>query len=66
MTRSATTKTDAQLELTLRRDASRCEAIYFNHAKNAPQRIRAADRLAVNEFNGMASVQLVLEHLETA
>ena len=57
---------DAHLKLTLRRDASRYEAIYFNHAETAPQRIRAAYRLAVNEFNGMASVQLVLEHLEPA
>ena len=57
---------DAHLKLTLRRDASRFEAIYFNHAETAPQRICAAYRLAVNEFNGMASVQLVLEHLEPA
>ncbi|MGB7989628.1 MAG: single-stranded-DNA-specific exonuclease RecJ [Candidatus Methylophosphatis roskildensis] len=57
---------DAHLKLTLRRDASRFEAIYFNHAESAPPRIHAAYRLAVNEFNGMASVQLVLEHLEPA
>ena len=56
----------AHLKLTLRRDASRFEAIYFNHADAAPPRIRAAYRLAVNEFNGVASVQLVLEHLEPA
>ena len=57
---------DAHLKLTLRRDASRFEAIYFNHADAAPPRIHAAYRLAVNEFNGVASVQLVLEHLEPA
>ena len=57
---------DAHLKLTLRRDASRFEAICFNHAESAPPRIRAAYRLAVNEFKGMASVQLVLEHIGPA
>jgi hypothetical protein len=31
-----------------------------------PSKVRIAYLLAVNEFNGMASVQLVLEHIEPA
>ncbi len=55
---------DRHLKLTLRKGAARFEAIHFNHADTAPDTVRAAYRLAVNEFNGLASVQLVLEHLE--
>ena len=57
---------DRHLKLTLRRGAARFDAIQFNFAEGAPPSVRAAYRLAVNEFNGLASVQLVLEHFEPA
>jgi single-stranded-DNA-specific exonuclease len=55
---------DRHLKLTLRKGAARFEAIQFNFAESVPAEVRAAYRLAVNEFNGLASVQLVLEHIE--
>jgi single-stranded-DNA-specific exonuclease len=55
---------DKHLKLSLSKNGVRFDAIQFNFAESAPGRIRAAYRLAVNEYNGVASVQLVLEHLE--
>ncbi|MFA6310679.1 MAG: single-stranded-DNA-specific exonuclease RecJ [Sterolibacterium sp.] len=57
---------DKHLKLSLSKNGVRFEAIQFNFAESAPQRVRVAYRLAVNEYNGVASVQLVLEHLEAA
>jgi len=57
---------DKHLKLTLSKNGVRFEAIQFNYAANVPPRIRAAYRLGVNEYNGLASVQLLLEHLEPA
>jgi single-stranded-DNA-specific exonuclease len=42
------------------------EAMQFNALQPLPERIRAAYRLSVNEFNGVRSVQLLLEHWEPA
>ena len=44
----------------------RIDAIQFNRADPAGPSIHAAFRLAVNEYNGVASIQLMLEHFETA
>ncbi len=57
---------DRHLKLTLRKGAAHFEAIQFNFADSVPANVRAAYRLAVNEFNGLSSVQLVLEHIEPA
>jgi single-stranded-DNA-specific exonuclease len=57
---------DKHLKLTLKKDRARFDAIRFNHAEGAPERIRAAFRLDINEWQGEASVQLVLEHFEPA
>ncbi|MBK7135353.1 MAG: single-stranded-DNA-specific exonuclease RecJ [Rhodocyclales bacterium] len=57
---------DRHLKLTLRKGAARFEAIQFNFAVSVPATVHAAYRLAVNEFNGISSVQLVLEHMEPA
>ena len=57
---------DRHLKLTLRKGAARFEAIQFNFAGSVPATVHAAYRLAVNEFNGISSVQLVLEHMEPA
>jgi single-stranded-DNA-specific exonuclease len=55
---------DKHLKLVLRKGRSRFDAIRFNCADPAPPRLRAAYRLTANEFNGAASVQLVIEHVE--
>ncbi len=57
---------DKHLKLTLKKGKLRLEAIQFNFADSAPARIHAAFRLDVNEFNGIANVQLILEHFEPA
>jgi single-stranded-DNA-specific exonuclease len=57
---------DKHLKLTLKKGKARFDAIRFNHAEGAPERIRAAFRLDINEWQGEANVQLVLEHFEPA
>jgi single-stranded-DNA-specific exonuclease len=57
---------DKHLKLTLKQGRARIEAIRFNFAESAPARIHAAFRLDINEFNGLASVQLIIEHFEAA
>ncbi|MDX5410292.1 MAG: single-stranded-DNA-specific exonuclease RecJ [Thauera sp.] len=57
---------DKHLKLELSRGGARYEAIRFNHAEGAAGQIHAAFRLGVNEYNGVASVQLMLEHFEAA
>lgn len=57
---------DAHVKLTLKRGNERYEAIRFRHADPAPDTLRAAFRLASNEYKGVASLQLLIEHWETA
>ena len=57
---------DKHLKLELSRGGARFEAIQFNHADGAGAQIHAAYRLSVNEYKGVCSVQLMLEHFETA
>ncbi|MCK9258749.1 MAG: single-stranded-DNA-specific exonuclease RecJ [Azoarcus sp.] len=57
---------DKHLKLELSRGGTRYDAIQFNHADGAPGEIRAAFKLAINEYNGVSSVQLMLEHFEAA
>ncbi|AWI81082.1 single-stranded-DNA-specific exonuclease RecJ [Parazoarcus communis] len=57
---------DKHLKLELSRGGTRYDAIQFNHADGAPGDIRAAFKLAINEYNGVSSVQLMLEHFEAA
>ena len=57
---------DKHLKLQLRKGNTRIDAIQFNHADPASPSIHAAFRLAVNEYNGVAGIQLMLEHFETA
>ena len=57
---------DRHLKLELSRNATRHDAIFFNHAEGASGQIHAAYRLGINEYNGVSSVQLVLEHFEAA
>ena len=55
---------ERHLKLRLAKDGRRYEAMRFGALDPLPARVRAAYRLAVNEFNGLKSVQLNLEHFE--
>jgi single-stranded-DNA-specific exonuclease len=57
---------DKHLKLTLQQGRRRFDAICFDQADGAPDRIRAAFRLDIHEWQGEASVQLVIEHFEAA
>ena len=57
---------DKHLKLELARGSTRYDAIRFNYTEGAAAQIHAAYRLDINEFNGVASVQLMLEHFEPA
>ncbi len=50
--------------LVLTRAGERFDAILFNHVDSLPASIRAAYRPDLNEWNGTASLQLVIEHWE--
>ena len=55
---------ERHLKLRLIRHGRRLEAMRFGSLDPLPARVRAAYRLAVNEFNGLKSVQLNVEHFE--
>lgn len=57
---------ERHLRLDLSCRGQRFAAIRFNHAESAPARIHAAYRLSPNEFNGVTSLQLMLEDFEAA
>ena len=55
---------ERHLKLQLQKDGKRYEAMRFGSLDPLPGRVRAAYRLAINEFNGLKSVQLNVEHYE--
>ena len=55
---------ERHLKVRLFKDGRRYEAMRFGSLDPLPARVRAAYRLAVNEYNGLKSVQLNLEHVE--
>ena len=57
---------ERHLKLKLRMGATRIEAMRFNSLGPMPPRFRAAYRLGVNEFNGLKTVQVSIEHAEPA
>ncbi|MDP2824879.1 MAG: DHHA1 domain-containing protein, partial [Sulfuritalea sp.] len=61
---------DRHLKLKLQKGGQRFDAIQFNFAdgfvNGAPDRIHAAFRVDINEWNGTQTVQLMLEHFEAA
>ncbi len=57
---------DKHLKLRLQKDGKSFDAIRFNSLAPAGATIRAAYRLAVNEYNGVQSVQLIVEEWESA
>jgi single-stranded-DNA-specific exonuclease len=56
---------ERHLKLLLSKDGRRFEAMRFGALDPLPSRVRAAYRLAVNDFNGLKSVQFNLEHVES-
>ncbi|MES1944199.1 single-stranded-DNA-specific exonuclease RecJ [Salinisphaera sp. PC39] len=58
---------ERHLKLRLGTDGGRAvDAIAFNHDREAPDRVRAVYRLDVNRYQGIDSVQLVIEHIVPA
>jgi single-stranded-DNA-specific exonuclease len=55
---------ERHLKLRLVKDGRRYEAMRFGALDPLPARVRAAYRLAVNEFNGLKNIQLTVEHFE--
>jgi single-stranded-DNA-specific exonuclease len=55
---------EKHLKLRLVKDGRRLEAMRFGSLDPLPPSVRAAYRLAVNEFNGLKTVQLNVEHFE--
>ena len=55
---------ERHLKLQLRRAGRLFEGIFFGHPEPLPDAIRAVYRFGVNEYNGVASTQLVLDHWE--
>ena len=53
---------ERHLTLKLRRDNRILDAMLFGQSDPLPQRIRAAYRIGVNEYNGLRSLQLTVEH----
>jgi single-stranded-DNA-specific exonuclease len=56
---------DKHSKLRLVKDGRRLEAMRFNSLEPLPARFRAAYRLSVNEYNGLQSVQINVEQVET-
>jgi single-stranded-DNA-specific exonuclease len=56
---------DKHLKLRLRLGELRFDAIQFNFSTTPGHEVHAAYRLAINDYNGVQSVQLMIEHLQT-
>jgi len=56
---------ERHLKLVLAKDGRRFEAMRFGSLDPVQPRTRAAYRLAVNEYNGLKSIQLTVEHVES-
>lgn len=54
---------EKHLKLSLKKDASIIDAIYFNHAEFLPSAIQAAYQLQTNTYNGTQKVQLNLRYV---
>jgi single-stranded-DNA-specific exonuclease len=58
---------EKHLKLVLEKNGQQLEAIQFNmpdSAQSAPAKIRAAYELAIDEFNGVTKVSVVIRHWE--
>ena len=54
---------EKHLKMRLRKGELRLDAIQFNFSESPSPRIRAAYRLAINDFNGVQTPQLMVEHI---
>ena len=54
---------EKHLKMRLRKGELRLDAIQFNFSESPTPRIRAAYRLAINDFNGVQTPQLMVEHI---
>ena len=57
---------ERHLKVRLARGGRQLEAMHFNALAPLAGKVRAAYRLSVNEYNGAQTLQLVIEHWETA
>ena len=55
---------EKHLKMRLRKGEQRLDAIQFNFSEAPGGRIRAAYRLAINDYNGVQTPQLMIEHIE--
>jgi single-stranded-DNA-specific exonuclease len=55
---------EKHLKLRLRKGMQMVDAIQFNFGQAPGRHIRAAYRLAINEYNGVETPQLMIEHIE--
>ena len=55
---------ERHLKLRLVKDGRRYEAMRFGALEPLPEKVRAAYRLPVSEFNGLRTIQLNVEHFE--
>ena len=55
---------EKHLKLRLRKGQQRLDAIQFNFSAAPGNTIRAAYRLAINDYNGVQTPQLMIEHIE--
>ncbi|MBL8406631.1 MAG: single-stranded-DNA-specific exonuclease RecJ [Candidatus Accumulibacter sp.] len=55
---------DKHLKLRLRKGTQSLDAIQFNFEQAPGNTIRAAYRLAINDYNGVQTPQLMIEHIE--
>jgi len=49
----------------LRKNELRLDAIQFNFSESPGTTIRAAYRLSINDYNGVQTPQLMIEHFES-
>jgi len=54
---------EKHLKLSLKKDASVIDAIYFNHAEFLPSAIQTAYQFQTNSYNGTQKVQLNLRYV---
>lgn len=57
---------EKHLKLSVQRGHQRFDAIWFNHTDRLPEYIKMAYRLDQNVWNGVISVQLIVEHAEAS
>ena len=55
---------EKHLKLSLERNGTRYDAIWFGHTDELGAKARVAFRLDANEYNGVTKVQLMVEHAE--